>query len=52
MIVFVNRKFGFTMVVYLKDGIPDDRSLGGLTIFAFFSAAFGDMIKPFELEGA
>ena len=24
---------------------------GGLTIFAFFSAAIGDMIKPFELEG-
>ena len=35
----------------IKDGIPDDRSLGGSYNIAFFSAAIGDMIKPFELEG-
>ena len=40
-----------TKFIHLKDEIPDGQFLGGLTIFAFFSAAIGDMIKPFELEG-
>ena len=38
--------------LYVKDGIPEDRSLGGSYNIAFFSAAIKDMIKPFELEGA